>query len=818
MDLELKQAACLGDTEFLHTAFATKSTDYFLSYYSSPDGDHDIMGNIFHLAARKVKLGFMKEAMKILPDEIVVRLLSQQDEDDWNPLHVAASKIECLEPVRLILDFYKSVSYDLVGEAKPWLALNNFKATPLHTVLFNPKKTEDDDACALELLSMDNVESFCNIVDVHGNSPLFYAVRFGFSRVAEIILLSSPSSYSLSGDNGSTPLHFAPNSSENVLRLLLEKHPELLENIDKKSGYNVVHQWAELKQIWAFKYVIKGGFPDASSKIFTDLINSTTEKQSENNPLHIAAKTGIPEIARVLVQGYQKEIQAKNQKSEIVSLNCPPWRGRNMHGETPLISAISSKDEEMALYFLSIDSTLCQIYNNRGESPLLCAIGYGRCGRVVEQILNIQDPLFSDLRSINGTNVLHLVGNCPENIGKRVLEKYWWMMSLLDDKGKNALSCAKELKVPWLIKLLKNPSLIQKEPFDWITACEKNENWENWAVAAFIDSCQDLQKVCREKQDTPLHHIKFQTYEECLKFLKKSPIAELKNSKDFQGKTPLHRVLERKDKHLAKALLIDDAVERNIADNHGTTAMNLLSKLCKQNDEWESLCKEIKINPYLRTTYIQSRTNLEQMRNTLSVVAALLATITFAAGFTLPGGLKQESGYAMLAKKAPFIVFLLADVYAMCTSMLVLFCLIWSMVCDHDMQYVLVDRSVFILMQSLYGTMVAFMTGIYTVINHSTLWVAIVIFVMCSLIGISANRTVLHTILSKFIPSIGDNKDRQNSRKQRTACNPRMDESQKAEGSSSHQNQDHTDDHHLEMLEEGKKSIIGSDFNSKQGK
>lgn len=29
-----------------------------------------------------------------------------------------------------------------------------------------------------------------------------------------------------------------------------------------------------------------------------------------------------------------------------------------------------------------------------------------------------------------------------------------------------------------------------------------------------------------------------------------------------------------------------------------------------------------------------------------------------------------------------------------------------------------------------------------------------------------------------------------------------MDESQKAEGSSSHQNQDHTDDHHLEMLEE----------------
>lgn len=159
------------------------------------------------------------------------------------------------------------------------------------------------------------------------------------------------------------------------------------------------------------------------------------------------------------------------------------------------------------------------------------------------------------------------------------------------------------------------------------------------------------------------------------------------------------------------------------------------------------------INPDLKTSYIQSRTNLDQMRTTLSVVAALLATITFAAGFTLPGGLNSETGSAMLAKKASFIVFLLADAYAMCTSILVLFCLIWSMVCDEDMSYVLVDRCVFILMQSLYGSLVAFMTGIYTVINQSKLWVAIVIFIMCSLLGIAANRTVLYTILSKLIPA-----------------------------------------------------------------
>lgn len=166
------------------------------------------------------------------------------------------------------------------------------------------------------------------------------------------------------------------------------------------------------------------------------------------------------------------------------------------------------------------------------------------------------------------------------------------------------------------------------------------------------------------------------------------------------------------------------------------------------------MCKEIKVNPYLKTTYIQSRTNLDEMRNTLSVVAALLATITFAAGFTLPGGLNSSTGYGMLATKVPFLVFLLADAYAMCASMLVLFCLIWSMISDRDMSYFLVDRSVLILMQSLYGTLVAFMTGIYAVIAHDSLWAAIIVVVLCSLICISVNRTVLHQIVTKLVPAL----------------------------------------------------------------
>ncbi|XP_074314957.1 ankyrin repeat-containing protein NPR4-like [Silene latifolia] len=339
-----------------------------------------------------------------------------------------------------------------------------------------------------------------------------------------------------------------------------------------------------------------------------------------------------------------------------------------------------------------------------------------------------------------------------EKTCRMLLNKYWWIINLEDDEGKTALAYAKRENVPWLVDLLTDPSLTQKEDFDWIEACKREERD---AVLAFVDHCQNLQNLCREASDTPLHHIKLPTFKDYRSFLKNSSIAELKNNTDHDGATALHRALERKDIHFAKALLLDDEVLRTIKDDNGRTAMDLLAKLCEENEDWDKMCKLINVDPNLKTSFLQQGTNLDQIRNTLSVVAALLATITFAAGFTLPGGVNSDTGEALLAKKAAFLVFLLADAYAMCTSMLVLFCLIWSMVMDSEpnVARLLVDRSMFILMQSLYATLLAFMTGIYTVIPHSSLWAAIVIFVMCSVIGIAVNKSILLWVISKLIPA-----------------------------------------------------------------
>ena len=140
-----------------------------------------------------------------------------------------------------------------------------------------------------------------------------------------------------------------------------------------------------------------------------------------------------------------------------------------------------------------------------------------------------------------------------------------------DDKGRTAFDEANVNNVEWLVNLLKDISSIEKETFDFITACDKDDLT---TVIAFIDN--DV-----------LHHIKLQTYQDYLNFLKNPTISELKNYiTESDGATPLHRALVRKEMHLAKVLLKDNEVERNIKNKSGKTAMDLLLELYENDKNW----------------------------------------------------------------------------------------------------------------------------------------------------------------------------------------------------------------------------------------
>lgn len=114
---------------------------------------------------------------------------------------------------------------------------------------------------------------------------------------------------------------------------------------------------------------------------------------------------------------------------------------------------------------------------------------------------------------------------------------------------------------------------------------------------------------------------------------------------------------------------------------------------------------------------------LRKLGKTHMIVAILIATITFAAGFTMPGGYDDDevnAGMAVLADKGFFQAFVVADTVAMALS----FCAIYV----YFMASTIEDKRKLIKCYSIARTMVtvsaqamvvAFLTGVYVVLQQT---------------------------------------------------------------------------------------------------
>ena len=122
-----------------------------------------------------------------------------------------------------------------------------------------------------------------------------------------------------------------------------------------------------------------------------------------------------------------------------------------------------------------------------------------------------------------------------------------------------------------------------------------------------------------------------------------------------------------------------------------------------------------------------------------SLVAILIATITFAAAFTLPGGYSSDAGtegLPIMAKKVAFQAFLISDTIAMCSSFVVAFvCIIarWE-----DLEFLIYYRTFTkkLMWLAYVATTTAFATGLYTVLAPRLLWLAVAVCLLTVLLPV----------------------------------------------------------------------------------
>ncbi|XP_073034914.1 uncharacterized protein [Primulina eburnea] len=109
-----------------------------------------------------------------------------------------------------------------------------------------------------------------------------------------------------------------------------------------------------------------------------------------------------------------------------------------------------------------------------------------------------------------------------------------------------------------------------------------------------------------------------------------------------------------------------------------------------------------------------------------TIAAALIATVVFAAAFTVPGGLRSDTGVPIFVRKTSFVLFAISDsvsLFTSTTSLLMFLSILTSRYAEQDFLYVLPERlciGLLTLFTSITFMMVAFGAAIYITLKEKS--------------------------------------------------------------------------------------------------
>ncbi|KAM0054123.1 putative PGG domain-containing protein [Helianthus debilis subsp. tardiflorus] len=124
------------------------------------------------------------------------------------------------------------------------------------------------------------------------------------------------------------------------------------------------------------------------------------------------------------------------------------------------------------------------------------------------------------------------------------------------------------------------------------------------------------------------------------------------------------------------------------------------------------------------------------MKDTAShcmVVAALIATIVFAAAFTVPGGYNQDKGIPIFRQNKAFIIFVISDAISLTfatVSILMFLYILTSRYAEQDFLETLpkkLMKGLATLFLSIVAMMVAFSASFFVLYDNELIWVPLVI-------------------------------------------------------------------------------------------
>ncbi|KAG2725714.1 hypothetical protein I3760_01G079100 [Carya illinoinensis] len=433
-----------------------------------------------------------------------------------------------------------------------------------------------------------------------------------------------------------------------------------------------------------------GGTDPASAAKFVEVLLDKCRSlllkanAEDDTPLHVAARYGHASIVKVLFE---------HQKSQHQDLECgqvaeaiKEMIGKlNKERDTALHEAVRHNHIEVVKQLLmEVDQEFSFGANVAGETPLYLAAE--RCfPDLVSEILNrLKSPAYDcpldrtalhaaafwDDEDQNGWTPLHMAAYMGRIEPTKLLLKYDREVAYMKDAdGRTALHIAAH--------------------------CNKSK-----VIEVIISMCPDCCEVVDNEGRNALHLVK-----------------------DKDGNTPLHHY----SNHVGyeKRVLNSPRVDKLVFNKKNQNAYQIFEKVRHDAIEKNKLDNE------------KSKDKLKMMNEEVDkassahlVVAALITTVTFAAGITMPGGFiggdyHPHSGSAVLRKSAAFQVFIISNVLSLVLSSSAVF--IHLFIPLFHPKYIFEKRSRFLLMAffllllSMAPMVLAFVTGTYAVLAHSSI-------------------------------------------------------------------------------------------------
>ncbi|KAJ4752279.1 Ankyrin repeat-containing protein [Rhynchospora pubera] len=476
----------------------------------------------------------------------------------------------------------------------------------------------------------------------------------------------------------------------------------------------------------------------ALNQALSKYLLSKTNSYGET-PLVVAVTSGHVSLTSALLKQYQQL-----QLSEMILK-------QDNNGDNALHHAIRNGHSNLALELITSEDGLSRGVNKYNESPMYIAVmrGFNDVFKLLwETKMASHKGPFDD-------NALHAAVR-NENIGiiRTIMETYPELARKENKSGRTPVHYAVNRNQTDVIRVILG---FDRSLGYLVNSKEGNSLLVSAASRGHIDVAREILKHCPDAPYsnranlTILHQAVINDRVKFVEFiLQNRQLDKVINIRDRDGFTALHHAVKSCNPKIVRALLAHKEIDVRIYDTKGRPAFWQLietkdsTKSLNWNEVFMLMSKaDPQAAPFYREVAmkkvtVKSKEEIKSLTETYtkntSLVAIFIATITFAAAFTLPGGYSNDSGsegLPIMARKTALKAFLISDTLAMCSSLAVAFlCILarWE-----DLVFLNYYRSCTkkLMWFAYMATTIAFATGLYTVAAPSIQWLAILVCVLC---------------------------------------------------------------------------------------